>query len=170
MPAPKGNNFGSGNKGLHKNFINIDDFQNKVNEYFDKCDNNPIIDQHWVGKDAIEVEKKTQCPYTVEGLCLHLGNIDRRTLLNYQKAEGYEEYFHIVQEAKRRITENNIKYGLSGHYNANLVKFLLTNNTEYKDKTISEVTGADGKDLIEKIDYSKLSDETLRAIASATKP
>jgi hypothetical protein len=133
-PAPKGNKFALGNSGRAKKFESPEQLKLFIDQYFDWCDANPIIRIEWNGKDPVSCDVPTQRPYTVEGLCLHL-DIDRATLLNYQKEKGYEEFFNIITHYKRRITENNITYGMTGAYNANLVKFLLSNNTEYKDKT-----------------------------------
>ena len=134
MPAPKGNKFALGNSGREKIFKSPEELERYINDYFVSIDSNPIITKDWVGKDAIMVEREMQRPYTVEGLCLHL-DINRQTLLNYQKEAGYEEYFDIITRAKRRITEQMVTFSLAGGYNAGLAKFLLTNNTEYKDKS-----------------------------------
>lgn len=136
MPAPIGNTFALGNSGLSKQFSSPEELKQYIDQYFVECDNNPIIKQDFIksGEMAGEIiDLKTQRPYTVEGLCIHLG-IDRKTLLNYQKRKGYEEFFHVISQAKRRITDQYVSLGLSGGYNASLVKFLLSNNTEYKDK------------------------------------
>jgi len=140
MAAPIGNKFAIGNSGSSKLFETPEDLQNYIDEYFKECDLNPLEEQNWVGKDGEEVLKKTQRPYTIEGLCLHL-DIDRKTLLNYQKQEGYEEYFHIVSRAKRKITEQYITHGLAGGFNVALIKLLLTNNSDYKEKTELEHSG-----------------------------
>lgn len=140
MPAPIGNQFALGNSGTEKKYDNPKELEEHINEYFDWCDNHPLIRIEYNGKDPVECEIPTQRPYTIEGLALHL-DVDRRTLLNYSKKKGYEEYFPILSRAKRKITQNNIEFGLVGAYNANLVKFLLVNNTEYKDKTEQENKG-----------------------------
>lgn len=148
MAAPQGNKFALGNSGQPKKFDSPEQLQTYIDKYFTWCDNNPIREQNWVGKEGSEVYKDKQRPYTIEGLCLHL-DIDRATLLNYQKKEGYEEFFNIITRAKRKITENNILYGLTGEYNARLVQFLLSNNTEYKQQETHELNL--GEDTIKAI-------------------
>lgn len=140
MAAPKGNKFAIGNEGTEKYFDSAEELQDFIDEYFEYCDGNPLLEQNWVGKEGVEVLKRTQRPYTIEGLCLHL-HITRQTLLNYQKREGYEEYFDTITRAKRKITEQYVTFGLAGGYNTALVKFLLSNNTEYKDKAETELSG-----------------------------
>lgn len=161
MPAPLGNSFAIGNSGREKTFNTPEELEKYINEYFDKIDSNPILTKDWVGRDADEVYREMQRPYTVEGLCLHL-NIDRKTLLNYQKADGYEEFFHIITRAKRRITEQMVTFSLAGGYNAGLAKFLLTNNTEYKDK--SEVAQSGSLTLV---NSQPMTHEEIKAINQA---
>lgn len=140
-PAPLGNKFAIGNSGRSKEFESPEELEIFIEEYFNCCDNNPLIKIEFNGKDAERCEVPTQRPYTIEGLCLHL-DIDRRTLLNYSKKKGYEEFFHVIQRAKRKITDQYVSFGLAGGYNANLVRFLLSNNTEYKDKVEVENKGS----------------------------
>jgi hypothetical protein len=140
MPAPKGNQFALGNSGRSMQYNSACELENHINEYFNWCDDNPIIEQQWVGKEGTEVLKKKQRPYTIEGLGLHLG-VTRQTLLNYTKLEGYEEFFDILLRARQRIVNNNITYGMTGDYNANIVKFSLVNNSEYKEKSETEIKG-----------------------------
>lgn len=140
MPAPVGNKYALGNSGRAKLYETPEQLEKDIEEYFEWCDKNPLIKIEFIGKEPTECHIPTPRPYTIEGLALHL-DIDRKTLLNYTKKKGYEEFFHIVTRAKRKITQNNIEYGLVGAYNANLVKFLLANNTEYKDKTEQETKG-----------------------------
>lgn len=140
MSAPKGNQFAFGNTGGRPRKWNTPaDLQAEVDAYFKECDDNPININEVAGKDPVIMKVPTQRPYTIEGLCLHLG-CDRRTLLNYQVEDGYEEYFHIITRAKQMITEQMITMALAGGFNASLTKFLLTNNTEYKDKSEVEVS------------------------------
>lgn len=148
MAAPVGNKYAIGNSGRAKKFSSPEEFQQFVDEYFQWCDQNPITEQNWVGKNGDQVFKTKQRPYTIEGLCLHL-DIDRQTLLNYQNRKGYEDFFDIITRAKRKITQNNITYALTGEYNARLVQFLLSNNTEYKNQETHEVNL--GEDTIKAI-------------------
>ena len=140
MPAPKGNQFAIGNSGKPKKFNSPKELQEKIDNYFEDCDNDPLLEQQWVGKEGNEVLKKTQRPYTIEGLC-NILNCSRQTLLNYEKQPGYEEYFDVLIRAKRKITEQYVTFALAGSYNAGLAKFLLTNNSEYKEKTETEHSG-----------------------------
>lgn len=84
-----------------------------------------------------------QQPLTATGLALHLG-VSRQTLLDYKKAEHYDEtisdevrqqLMDTIEKAYQRIEEFNeqmlFKSGL-----ANGVKFNLTNNFGWVDKSV----------------------------------
>jgi hypothetical protein len=136
MGAPKGNKFafGSTTNGKPKLWDTPEKFQDAIDEYFAWCDSNPLISIEYNGKEPTECAIPTQRPYTIEGLALRLGT-GRRTLLNYAKAEGYEDYFHIITHAKRKIIDQQITFGLAGTYSHNVLRMILINNTEYKDKS-----------------------------------
>ncbi|HEY5588404.1 MAG TPA: terminase small subunit [Candidatus Paceibacterota bacterium] len=157
MAAPKNNKFAIGNSGREKMFTDLLHLASEIASYFDWCDENPLIEQQWVGKEGIEVHKKTQRPYTIEGLCNVL-NCSRQTLLNYQRQEGYEEFFDIIICAKRKITDQYVTFSLGGAYNANLAKFLLTNNSEYKEKTEVENTNINYNTEVTKEEAKAISD------------
>lgn len=135
MPAPKGNKFAFGceKSGAPRLWNSPAEMQQVIDKYFDDTDQRKIIIQQVAGKDPEIVKIPVGVPYSIEGLSDALG-CTRQTLLNYQKAEGYEEYFDIVSRAKRKVTRQYIECGLVGSYNANLVRFLLSNNDEYKNK------------------------------------
>lgn len=109
----------------YKKFENIEELESAIEAYFKDCD-----------------ERKK--PYTIEGLCCAL-DMDRRTLLNYEKAKGYEKSFHTIERAKRRIAKNKVEGATDSTYNANFVKFDLINNHGYKDKTTHEIDPENNK-------------------------
>lgn len=91
-------------------------------------------------------------PYTIEGLCVHL-NIDRRTLLNYQKQKGYEEYFHIIKRAKLKINAELIEGTMTGKYKEGISIFNLKNNFGYTDKQEVEHSGETSTTVNFKIEF-----------------
>ena len=106
MPAPKGHSFSVGNSGKPKKFKTPEELQEAINAYFDKCDDNTEMIYNPKADAHVRVNKPI--PYTILGLCNVLG-VDRKTLINYQGAAGYEKYFHIIKEAKNRIEQNKIE-------------------------------------------------------------
>ena len=156
MPAPKGNKFALGNSGKPKMWESVEDLQKDIDAYFEWCDENPMQQVH-----SSQIDPNTKKPllydvsrpYTIEGLCTFL-KCTRDTLLNYQKEEGYEEFFDAIKEAKNKIQQNKVERGLTGNAPAALTIFDLKNNHGYKDKqeveqTIKEqppIFGADSLD------------------------
>lgn len=142
MPAPEGNKFALGNSGKPKEWENADSLKNDIQAYFDSVDKSPYLINEVAGKDPVIMEVPTQRPYTIEGLALHLG-VTRQTLLNYQKAEGYEEFFDVLTWAKQVITNQLVTMALVGAVKEGFAKFLLSNNTEYKDRQEIDHTVSD---------------------------
>ena len=131
MAAPKNNKYALGNSGKPKMFNSPDDMYIQIQEYFKQCDKNVL-------KEDRDGNKTTE-PYTIEGLALCLG-CDTDTLLNYEKKEGYEEYFGTIKEAKLRIQKQKVINGLTGVSNSTITIFDLKNNHGYKDKTETDLT------------------------------
>lgn len=136
MGAPKGNNFALGNAGKPKTWETPEELQEDINAYFDWCDDNPISIHHSskiddeTGKPlTYEIDR----PYTIEGLCSYLG-CNRLTLINYEKEEGYEEYFNTIKDAKNKIQQNKVERVLSGISPQSATIFDLKNNHGYKDQ------------------------------------
>lgn len=111
-----------------------------IDAYFKWADDNPIEITYpaRTGNDGKPLTYDSARPYTVEGLCRYLG-CDRKTLINYQKAEGYEEYHELLDEAKNRIAEQKLERGLAGTSPAAVTIFDLKNNHGYKDTTHVEM-------------------------------
>lgn len=90
--------FQVGNSGRAKKFTSPEELEEHIEAYFEECDSN--TSQKIVGKEIKTVADPL--PYTIEGLCVAL-NVDRDTLMNYQKKKGYEPFFGIIKEAKRKV-------------------------------------------------------------------
>lgn len=109
-----------------------------------------------------ETEKRP----TLSGLSLALGFEDRETFSNYA---GYgDDFSRTVKRAKleiadwleQRLTDKNT-------FTPGII-FDLKNNHGWKDKTESEITGADGGPVqtVTRLDTASLTDDQLRALAS----
>jgi len=146
-----------GNPGREKTFTDPDKLQELVDSYFDHQDNNPILKTEVHGKDAESIVIPIQRPYTIEGLARILG-LDRNSLLNYEKKEGYEPFFSIIKRAKGRIREQWIELGLMNQANPHFTKFILINNARYQDK--SEVDHRSGDRSMQPINIIVDSKET----------
>lgn len=96
-------------RGRPKKYTEIDVMQQKIDEYFKKCDEN-------------------NKPYTMSGLALAL-DMDRRSLLNYSKND---EFFLTIKKARNKV-ETYVEERLF-YPNATGVIFNLKNNFNWEDK------------------------------------
>ena len=126
MPAPKGNKYAVGNSGRAKKYTTPEELQTAIDAYYKDCNTREV-------------------PYTIEGLAYALDFIDRTSLLNYEKAKGYEEFFVTVARAKAFVLRCKMEYGIKGDYNAAILKFDLINNHGMKDKSEQDITSGGEK-------------------------
>lgn len=99
-------------------FTNPEILQNKIDEYFAKCDADGT-------------------PYLITGLALHL-DTDRQTLINY---ENRDEFIDTVKRAKLRVEAD---YERSLRQRGSAGDIFGLKNFGWADKTEHEHTGADG--------------------------
>lgn len=97
--------------GRPKKYPCVEDMQNKIDEYFNRCDEDEL-------------------PYTVEGLAYAL-DLDRKSLLNYSKDQ---EFFHTIKRAKEKVLYRLSELSLAGKLNSSVTIFNLKNNYNYTDK------------------------------------
>jgi hypothetical protein len=135
----------------HKKFETPEQMQAAIEEYFAKCDAGRK--RKYVSQGRVLEIADSAIPYTVSGLALCLG-VDIRTLNNYENRKGYEEFFPIVRAAKLRVLQCLEERGLTGEYNANIVKFQLSCNFGYKEAAKEDGTeiGSDSErnEILEK--------------------
>ena len=105
--------------------------QQKIDEYFDMCDNTFIIS--YVNNQ----EKKTQKPYTISGLCVYL-NICNDTLIEYEKNPNFVD---ILKNARMKILNYVVENASTGGLNPTFSIFNLKNNFHWKDKQEIEHSG-----------------------------
>lgn len=122
MGAPKLNQFWKlrSKHGRDKIFSDPNIFWEASCEYFEATDKRKWIRKDWVGKDAIEVSRETETPYTISGLCLFL-DIDEDTLNNYGTKAKYKDFFGIVSRVKKIIFTQKFEGAAVGAFNANII-------------------------------------------------
>ena len=142
----------------------------KMWEYFlaykKETKENPILVQDFVGKDADEVQRKKEKPLTLEGFELFLyehGIINDVGDYFSNKHGNYSEFSPICSRIKKTIRQDQIAGGMVGIYNPSITQRL--NGLVEKQ----ELDHSNKGEKFETIDYSKLSDDTIRAILAATK-
>ena len=85
------------------------------------------IDSYFAQSDADEL------PYTVAGLAGALG-MGTHSLMNYEKRDGYEDFFTTVKAAKQKIESNMISRALANKVNPSVAIFLAKANFNYSDQ------------------------------------
>ena len=113
-------------------FKSVEELQEKIDEYFAKCDNHKA---RVIKKDGTIEEVPAPQPYTITGLALHL-DTDRQTLCNYEKRS---EFFDTIKRAKQKV-EEQLERGLWGNNVTGLI-FNLKNNFLWKDQQDHKVEG-----------------------------
>jgi|SRR5688572_2895074 len=162
--------FGKDRAGQPRKYSSPRAFEFEVEYYFDITDVSYVAMYHkQLDKFGNPVELKVKQPYTIEGLCLHLG-ITRQTLLNYENESKYtdkyrhlyKEFFDIITRARMRITQQRVVGGLIGAMDPNFAKFLLINTTDMVEKSEQKVVGAY---VNTNINSEPMSPERIREIA-----
>jgi hypothetical protein len=109
-----------------------------IDQYFEESDRRKIkVWAKQLDREGNPVALKVQRPYTVEGLANHL-EMHRSTLLNYQKKEGFEEFFATITRAIQRIVDQRVAMGLIGAYDSAMTRFLLMNMAGMREKGETE--------------------------------
>ena len=144
-------------RGRPTKFDSPQDFEFKVNEYFDKCDDTEM--EVWKGKEGFYGHR----PYTLGGLAYHLG-MTEKSLYNYGKTEGYSDIYDM---AKSRVEQNLLEQGLFGNYNPNIVKLILTASFGYKEQNddaaeLQKILSKYGVDSLSELINKLISDKARR--------
>lgn len=114
-------------------FKTVKELQEKIDEYFEWCDNRT---RKAVDKEGKEIMISSPAPYTMSGLARSLG-VDRRTLVNYSHKE---KFFPTIRDAKSRI-EEDVETRLMETRNEKGAIFNLKNNfDDWKDKNETDLT------------------------------
>lgn len=155
MGAPKGNQFWKARTkhGRDKIFSTPEILLDACYEYFQWCEDNPLMASEVVKFQGIATltEVPKMRAMTIRGLCLFLGT-NTRTWANYK---GYEAFLPIVREAEDVIYNQKFSGAAADLLNANIIARELG----LSDK--KEITGKDGKSLIQSEEVKKLSQEEM---------
>lgn len=117
------------------------DMQLAIDDYFNKCDSKIKKVLSKDGNSTLEINAPE--PYTIAGLNYHLGFTTSNALADIAKDK--EEFSDTITRARLRVESQR-----SGHLvnpdtrNSNGIKFDLTNNFGWKDKSETEVKFPDG--------------------------
>ena len=119
MAAPKGNEFWKlrSKHGRDLIFSSPTILWEAACEYFEATTARPWEQQDWVGKDAIEVVRKTTPPFTLSGLYIFL-ETNAQTWSDYRKKEDYSE---IVTRIEQIIFTQKFEGASVGAYNSSII-------------------------------------------------
>jgi hypothetical protein len=122
MAAPKQNQFWKlrSKHGRDRIFSEPAILLEAAYEYFQWCEENPLTQQNWVGKDGEEVSKELSRPFTLSGLSVYL-DCDERTLNNYGRMEEYKDFFPVITRISQIIRTQKFEGAAVGIFNANII-------------------------------------------------
>lgn len=127
MGASKGNQFWKlrSKHGRDRLFANASDMWDAACEYFQWCEDNPLIEVDFKGKDAIEVKIPKMRAFTMQGLCLYL---DCNTLYFAQFKKGLslenqndKDFSIVITRIEEIIYNQKFTGAAAGFLNANII-------------------------------------------------
>jgi len=124
MAAPKGNQFWKlrSKHGRDKLFSSPDLLWKAACEYFQWCDDHPLLEIDFKGKDAERVEVPRMRPYTLQGLCLYLDcNTDYFRQFKQSEAGKTKDYSWVISRIEETIYNQKFSGAAAGFLNANII-------------------------------------------------
>lgn len=124
MGAPKGNQFWKlrSKHGRDKLFATPDLLWESACEYFEWCENNPLIEIDFKGKDAIEVEIPKMRAFTMQGLCLYLDcNVGYFNDFKKSDAGKQKDFSVVITRIEETVYNQKFTGAASGFLNPNII-------------------------------------------------
>jgi hypothetical protein len=112
---------------------------------------NPYLVHDFVGKDAVEVERKKQRPLSwvgFEGFLARTGVIEHLGHYEQDKSGTYTDFLPIIRAIKKECSSDIIEGAMAGVYNANLAARLegLADKKELEAQVnVTPITGMEIK-------------------------
>lgn len=157
MGAPKGNKFWEqrSKHGRDTLFASATLLWEAAKEYFEWCEDNPIVDpRSFGGKQAI------QRPFTMQGLCSYL-DCDTSYFRHFKATQDQkEDFITIIKRIEEVIYQQKFENAAIGVYNQNIIARDLGLVERSESKLEAKID-------TEEIDYSQLSESALEEIANA---
>lgn len=120
MAAPEGNEFWKlrSKHGRDKLFEDPKTLWDAAAEYFEWCEQNPLMEVDFRGKDADRVELPKMRAFTWEGLELYL---DIHSLRDYKKNPDYQEFSQVITRIEKIIYNQKFTGAAAGFLNPNII-------------------------------------------------
>lgn len=140
MGAPKGSQFWKlrNKHGRDKLFATPELLWASACEYFEWCDNNPILSTKSTSstQGSSSEEKEFQRPYTKQGLFFYL-ECSNDWLRNFRKTCD-NNFLQVIEAIEQTIENQQVAHAMVGVFNANLVA-RLNGIKEQTDVTVNTV-------------------------------
>ena len=88
-------------------------------EYFEWCENNPLIEQDFAGKDAKEVSKNKMRPFTWQGLAMYCDATS--TYFSDFKKECSKDFSEILSRIEDVIYRQKFEGASCGFFNPSII-------------------------------------------------
>lgn len=88
-------------------------------EYFTETDKRKWIRKDWVGKDAMEVERECETPYTISGLCLYL-DCSRDWFYKFKESAN-KDFLYIITRIEQIMFSQKFEGAAVGAFKENLI-------------------------------------------------
>lgn len=124
-PAPLGNQFWKlrSKHGRNKLFESPELLWEACVEYFEHTDKRKWIKKDWVGKDGFEVDRETETPYTLSGLCLYL-DASREWWNKFKdacKERKDTDFLQVITRVEEIMHTQKFEGAAVGAFNANII-------------------------------------------------
>lgn len=124
MAAPKGNKFWQlrSKHGRDKLFKTPDLMWQAACEYFEWCDNNPLMETVVHGKDSTIIQLPKMRPYTIHGLCSYLDcNTQYFKTFKAQLTEKDKDFNTVITRIEEIIYRQKFEGASCGFLNPNII-------------------------------------------------
>ncbi len=167
MAAPAGNQFWMqrSKHGRDKIFMEPELLWKESMRYFTWCEQNPLIEIDYRGKDATLVELPKVRAFTLKGLCLFLG-VNEDFMHQFKNAcagrsdEQSQDFSRIISQIFDTIFIQKFTAAAAGFLKENLI----ARETGLAERSQVHQITQNASDFV---DYTELSDEALKEIKNA---
>lgn len=145
MAAPLGNEFWklASKHGRDRLFATPELLWEAATEYFQWCEDNPMIEVDFRGKDATHVELPKMRAFTLTGFCVYIG-ASQSFWKEFKKAEGTpKEFLPILTRIEEIMYTQKFTGAAAGFLNPNII----ARDLGLRDESKQELTGPDGANL-----------------------
>lgn len=120
MAAPKDNQFWTlrERNGRKKIFETPEELWEQAQEYFNWCDENPLVEIDYKGKENEMVDYPRMRAYTWSGLELYL---DISSLRHYKNNETHKDFLQIITRIEKIIYTQKFEGSAAGMLNPNII-------------------------------------------------